>query len=283
MMLRYVREKLAVLHESMDERPDSSDERTRLQHYSVFVSLGVPTMLIYGLFSLFRAQYLLFVLILVTAVGLIAGWLLLINLKNGKIIYQINNALFGVLVLYMLLIGGEGGSKILWMYTFPLISMFLLGKIEGLIWSSGMLLISVFLFWNPLEFAIAYDYPMEMIARFITTYLIVSAITYWFEYFRFKYRIDIENKNRKLSEEIAERRLSEKEREKLIEELQQALVEVKTLSGLLPICASCKKIRDDKGYWNQIEIYIRDHSDAKFSHSICPDCKQRLYGEYLKE
>jgi hypothetical protein len=61
-------------------------------------------------------------------------------------------------------------------------------------------------------------------------------------------------------------------------ELQKALSEIKTMSGLLPICASCKKIRDDKGYWNQIESYIREHSEAKFSHSICPPCAEKLYG-----
>ncbi|MBU0730758.1 MAG: DUF3365 domain-containing protein [Proteobacteria bacterium] len=62
--------------------------------------------------------------------------------------------------------------------------------------------------------------------------------------------------------------------------LRQALDKVKTLSGFLPICASCKKIRDDKGYWNQIETYVRDHSEAEFSHSICPDCAQELYPEF---
>jgi hypothetical protein len=61
--------------------------------------------------------------------------------------------------------------------------------------------------------------------------------------------------------------------------LQAAMDEVKTLSGLLPICASCKKIRDDKGYWTQIETYIREHSDAEFSHGICPDCAKKLYPE----
>ena len=66
-------------------------------------------------------------------------------------------------------------------------------------------------------------------------------------------------------------------------ELQKALSEIKTLSGLLPICASCKKIRDDKGYWNQIELYIRDHTEAEFSHSLCPICAEKLYGELIKE
>jgi DNA-binding response OmpR family regulator len=60
-----------------------------------------------------------------------------------------------------------------------------------------------------------------------------------------------------------------------VRELEAALAQVKTLSGMLPICASCKKIRDDKGYWTQIESYIRHHSEAEFSHGFCPDCAKR--------
>lgn len=77
--------------------------------------------------------------------------------------------------------------------------------------------------------------------------------------------------------DITERKRSEAERERLIQELQEALSKVKTLSGMLPICASCKKIRDDKGYWTQIEAYIRDHSEAEFTHGICPECMKKLY------
>lgn len=79
--------------------------------------------------------------------------------------------------------------------------------------------------------------------------------------------------------DISRRKRIEAEREVLIGELQAALEKVKQLSGLLPICASCKKIKDDNGYWNQIESYIRDHSEAEFSHGICPDCAKKLYPE----
>ena len=82
--------------------------------------------------------------------------------------------------------------------------------------------------------------------------------------------------------DITDRKLIEEERAKLIEDLQEAVAEVKTLSGLLPICASCKKIRDDKGYWTQIESYIKDHSEAEFSHGICPECAKKLYPEFYK-
>lgn len=77
-----------------------------------------------------------------------------------------------------------------------------------------------------------------------------------------------------------ERKQAEAEREQLITELQQALTQVKTLSGLLPICSGCKKIRDDQGYWNRIETYISQHSNAEFSHGICPDCAKQYFPDY---
>ncbi|MCX5902548.1 MAG: PAS domain S-box protein, partial [Proteobacteria bacterium] len=79
--------------------------------------------------------------------------------------------------------------------------------------------------------------------------------------------------------DITERQRIETERERLIAELQKALVQVKTLSGFIPICSSCKKVRNDSGYWEQVEGYISTHSEAEFSHSICPDCAQKLYPE----
>ena len=87
---------------------------------------------------------------------------------------------------------------------------------------------------------------------------------------------------RLLCRDVTVRRQAEEEREKLITELQQALSEVKALSGLLPICSSCKKIRDDKGYWNQIEAYIAEHTEAQFSHGLCPECARKLYPKYFK-
>lgn len=78
-----------------------------------------------------------------------------------------------------------------------------------------------------------------------------------------------------------EKRQAEEAREKLVRELQEALVRIKTLSGMLPICMSCKKIRDDRGYWNQLEAYISEHSEAEFSHGYCPECAKRLYPEYF--
>jgi PAS domain S-box-containing protein len=79
--------------------------------------------------------------------------------------------------------------------------------------------------------------------------------------------------------DITERKSAEAERERLIKELQEALGRVKTLSGLLPICASCRKIRDEQGLWHDLEAYIRKHTEADFTHGICPDCRRKLYPE----
>ncbi|MEN8189603.1 MAG: PAS domain-containing protein [Thermodesulfobacteriota bacterium] len=84
---------------------------------------------------------------------------------------------------------------------------------------------------------------------------------------------------RGVDRDITMRKQREVEREQLIDGLQKALEEIKTLGGLIPICSSCKKIRDDQGYWNILESYIQKHTNALFSHSMCPDCSDTLYGK----
>jgi len=80
-------------------------------------------------------------------------------------------------------------------------------------------------------------------------------------------------------QDITDRKRIEEERERLIVELQQAIEHIKTLSGIVPICAHCKKIRDDRGYWEQVEAYVSEHTEAQFSHSICPQCLELFYPE----
>ena len=72
---------------------------------------------------------------------------------------------------------------------------------------------------------------------------------------------------------------TERDRDFLIEQLEKALATIKTLSGILPICSRCKKIRDDQGYWEEVELYVEKHSTAEFTHGICPDCIETLYPE----
>ncbi|HPO16365.1 MAG TPA: hypothetical protein PLI09_23215 [Candidatus Hydrogenedentes bacterium] len=86
----------------------------------------------------------------------------------------------------------------------------------------------------------------------------------------------VAQRTQELADEIQVRRQTEME-------LKESLSQVKTLSGLLPICAACKKVRDDSGYWNQIEVYIRTHSEAEFTHSLCPECMKKLYPQFYME
>jgi len=95
--------------------------------------------------------------------------------------------------------------------------------------------------------------------------------------------VELRETNEALKSEIERRKAIQHEREALIDDLKKALAEIRTLSGLLPICSSCKKIRDDMGYWRQIEEYISKHSEAEFTHGLCPSCAKKLYPEYFKD
>jgi two-component system OmpR family sensor kinase len=93
----------------------------------------------------------------------------------------------------------------------------------------------------------------------------------------------VKERTAELEAEIARRKKTEAALEGERRQLAQALEEVRTLRGILPICANCKNIRDDKGYWSQVEKYISDHTEARFSHGICPDCMAKFYPDYLSK
>jgi len=80
--------------------------------------------------------------------------------------------------------------------------------------------------------------------------------------------------------DVSARKSMEAERERLIGDLQAALDNIKTLTGLIPICAGCKQIRDDQGYWQCVEQFVQERSDAQFSHSMCPECVRKFYPQY---
>jgi len=91
---------------------------------------------------------------------------------------------------------------------------------------------------------------------------------------------ELQRLNSELVHEVNERANVQLSNEQLINELRTAMAEVKTLSGLLPICASCKQVRDDQGYWSQIETYLRKHTDISFSHGLCTECAHKLYPDF---
>lgn len=124
-------------------------------------------------------------------------------------------------------------------------------------------------------------------------FIVFGIVLTWFAYFggfisnirrRLKVQAEeIQKANEEIQVEMEERKKAQIEKDRVIVELKAALSQVRTLSGLLPICASCKKIRDDKGYWNQLELYIRNHTDAEFTHGICPDCAKKALEDIGRE
>jgi hypothetical protein len=264
--------------------PRDSEALLRFRFYTIFVALANPLMLGFGSVNFINGRYILAGLILASWLGLMAGWMRLRAGRDDLLVYRINALIFGLLILSMILIGGDGGSKSLWVYVYPLIIIFLFGVTEGSIWTFALLSTIAGIFWLQLPALAVYPYPEAFKIRLVSMYLVVMVITGGFEYSRRRYRDamwrereKLERETLLLNQEVQERLRTEREKETLIRDLQESLTQVRTLKGLVPICAHCHRIRDDQGFWNQLEIYLREHSDAQFSHGICPACVQAHY------
>ena len=191
-------------------------------------------------------------------------------LKKWKVdiwVYRFGLLFISVAFLFNVAIGAGKGTAIFWLYLFPLVYLYYMGKKEGVyaiilfFLSLSILLLNAF----PI---VTYAYNTGTSLRYLASFILVSLIAYAFEASREKYGSLLLDSHHQLAEEK--------------QHLEQALKELKRLSGLLPICANCKKIRNDKGYWQQVEIYIREHSEAVFSHGICPDCAEKLKEAFKK-
>jgi CheY-like chemotaxis protein len=181
------------------QAPMSSTEKERLTHFAAFVFLSLLIMICYGAYNLANGNLLLSSIMFLCAAGQLFSWLLMCHLPLGRLVYRINGVLFGGLLLYLFLLGGDGGSKSLWLFAFPLVVFFLLGKNEGLAWSAGLLLAVLALLLLPIPGLHPFRYGNEFLARFITIYLFVSVVAYWFEYSREYYRRGMESESARLT------------------------------------------------------------------------------------
>lgn len=232
-----------------DQDADESRKRTFL---ACCIFLFIPIVCCFAIDDFMNSRILegLFILLLV---AVLSGILFVIkNSKNLTRIYRFSVLIVLSYLCYELAVGGAEGHAFLWFYFFPIAVFYLFGKKEGVVWVLISLALSTVFLLTP----IVYEYKIGIVIRFLVTYSLVSILGFGLEFSRNLYyqKLMLEKKS-----------------------LENALNEVKKLQGLFPICSFCKKIRDDKGYWNQIEAYVRDHSEAEFSHSICPMCVKEHY------
>jgi hypothetical protein len=230
----------------------SRDEQIR----RIFLSLGIAIML--PMVSVFLIKDMLSGRIMegIVVFGMVSLLCLLLFLLNRAKSYggmvRTVVLLITFIEIYEFYTGGGNGGAFLWFFVLPSATIFLLGVKEGVFWVAGMdLCIAVMTFGK-----LGYPYSSDLSYRFFAVFTIVSFLSCCFELLREWYF-------RQLTKEK--------------ETVQKALDEIKLLKGLVPICSSCKKIRDDKGYWTQIEAYIKAYSDVEFSHGICPECAAKLY------
>lgn len=194
---------------------------------------------------------------ILAAIFLVIIVLILRKSKNGKVVYRSTMVAVSCLLLYNILIGLYDGGDILWFYMYPFIVFILFGFKEGFLWNFSIMVLVFIILLFP-DYTNSYHFSPEFKFRLILSLLMISFMAGLIETLRSKFYNQIRQKNI---------------------ELQAALNNIKSLQGLLPICSHCKKIRDDSGYWNKIESYVQKHSEAEFSHSMCPDCSDELYGD----
>lgn len=202
-------------------------------------------------FCLGRAHESLPTFVLATVMLFLLG--VLRNQRSIVIPFRTTAALSLITMAYLLSVNAGDGHVFVWFYCYPMVIFFVAGHRSGLFWVVAPLVISAWIFFlTPArEF-----YGAVTSIRFLLTYFITAAVAYKMESSRTYYY-----------QELLEERNS----------LREAMLQIKTLRGLLPICASCKSVRDDKGYWSKIETYLNQNTEAQFTHGICPSCMKKLY------
>jgi hypothetical protein len=196
---------------------------------------------------------------------------------NDPSVGLIGTVAIGLFYFFLVAQKGANSTTYVWVFTYPLISLFLLGSWLGSLASFSLLGLMCIVFAIGDRVAYFTSYELDFILRLTTSYITVTLFALVMERVRHITQNRLRISNIKLEEAVKSLEQAHSEKDGLILELQQTIDEVKTLQGIIPICASCKKIRDDSGYWQQVEEYVSSHSDVKFSHGICPECVKELY------
>lgn len=190
------------------------------------------------------------------AIAVLLAALVLLRLGVSVALASRSAVVTGLAVLtYELISGGGDGHAVLWFFVFPLATFFLLGQREGsVVVATSALLLAVF----ALAWPASRIYYHGTGLRLVITYTAVSLLAWGLESSRRRYDLELRREHA---------------------ELQAAVAHIRMLTGLLPVCAWCKKVRDDEGYWSALDSYLERFADVRFTHGICPECRERVTRE----
>ncbi len=224
-----------------------SDDRRKRTYVCLSLTLLTPAVAIFGIFDLLQGNVVEGCAVITLAAFMAALSFILSVVRDARPVFRLGAALILLLQGYELSIGGGGGYALLWFYCFPILALALFGTREGIAWVAAALASAAFVLFSLLSSG-----PMPAsTGRFLVSYTLVAFFSY-----------GLESSRERLDSQLSAEKHA----------LQDVLAQVKTLRGLLPMCTGCKKIRDDRGYWQQIEAFIANHSRAELTHGICPDC-----------
>lgn len=209
MVLKKVSQVIRELKNISSGRRRNTEEANRFMQYTVICSAGGLNMLFFSTVNMVSGSTSLGILVLTCCVSLIFGWILVYLKKAEKGVYRFNTFLFMILVGYLVYLGGEEHSKLLWVYITPSIMFFLLGKTEGLMSTASFLLFLGLYFLMQDQIPGGHLYGKAFAGRVMLTLCIMSIITYFYENLRYRYRIQMELKTKELKAENSQRRLVE--------------------------------------------------------------------------
>lgn len=262
---------------NLDYQTDADLEASRRTLLlKLLISVGIIALAVNGVTALYRGSRILALVDLAMIPVFLFFLVLSFKRRHLEVCSFFGTITLGLLTLFLAYFGGTERSAVVWTMTFPIISLNLLGPRRGTVFSVIHLaiLLSLFTFGKTIDMPVSYGFFWS--TRILFAYSAVFLMTLIAE----KLRATIQKKLLRTGEQLEQ---TVREREKLIAELTDTLNEVKTLRGIIPICAHCKKIRSDKGYWEQVEQYVQDRSEAQFSHALCPDCAKDLYPDQISQ
>ena len=238
--------------------------------------LGVVFLGTLGAIAYIQRYYLLCVLDLTILLFLLGLLTALRKSKKDAVIALIGTVVIGIFYTYLIITGGVNNTAYVWAFTYPLIALFLLGVKPGTLLTLLLLAIACMVFALGSRIAFFTSYSANLVIRFIPAYTTVFLFALVMERLREIVQSRLKNLNSALAQAVGKLEIANKD-------LQEKIDEIKILQGIVPICSSCKKVRTDKGYWERVEKYVQDRSDARFSHGICPECAKKLYPKLRKK